>query len=291
MRVSDSMMFNLSRSNVTAAREKVAEAQSQVTSGKAVGKPSDDPVAYVQSQRESSEGNRAVRYERTANIALMAFQVADSALGQVTEALQTIKEKALTAANDTINADQRADVSTEVGALRDQIRSLANSQAEGRYVFAGYMDNQAPFTEAGAYRGHSEVRQVEVANGVKLPTGLAGNRVFGTAGGHDVFAAIDALQTALESNNLDGVRASLDAIHQSQNQIIASRTELGAYMDSCDVATTVAQQVQYQTTANQSKLVDVDAFDAASAFARAQQALQIAITVAGQIPIAGLASR
>jgi flagellar hook-associated protein 3 FlgL len=290
MRVSDSMLYYLSKTGLGGARGRLAAAQQRASTGIAVSKPSDDPVAFVQAQKEATRGNRAERHERTINVAAMALQVADAALSQVTEALQSIQEKAISAATDTLSADERVGLSEEVAALRDQVLALANSKAQGRYIFGGYIDNQQPFDAAGQYHGHSEVRQVEVANGVKVSIGISGNRVFGADGGQDVFAAIDDLQNALESNDVDAVRASLDSIDKAHAQVIASRSQLGAYMDAFEVAGAVAQQLQTQAAANRSQLVEVDAFDAMSDLSRAQQALEAAVVIASQLPMPGLVS-
>jgi flagellar hook-associated protein 3 FlgL len=291
MRISDSMFYLRSKNNMAKARERLAEAQKRASTGMAVSNSSDDPVAYAQAQRETIRSSQAEHFERTINIAALALMVADDALSQVTEALQTVRDDALRAASDTVDATERADLALEVGALSDQVLALANTQAEGQYIFGGYLDNAQPFDANGNYVGHSDVQQVEVASGVKLKKGLAGDKVFGAAGGQDMFAALRGLKTALEQNDKAGVRDSLDAIEKAQEQIVAARSELGATTDSFNVARSVAQQVQTRVAENRSKLVEADTFDAASDLARAQQTLQIAVTVASALPTSGLASR
>jgi flagellar hook-associated protein 3 FlgL len=290
MRVSDSLLFYLSKGYLSGARQKVATAQERVLTGKEVAKPSDDPTAYVQGLKESARGSRAERQERTINVALLALQVADDALGQVTDALQTIAEKALSAANDPLGAEERAALAKEVEALREHILSLANSQAEGKFIFGGYLDNASPFDSDGQYQGSSDVAHLEVARGVKLPAGVSGNRVFSADGGQDIFAALDHLKTALETNDVETARASLDPISKAQSQIIAARSELGATTESYQVAAAVAQQAQTRATENKSELVEIDAIEAASNLARAQQALETAVVIAGRLPLPGLAS-
>ena len=290
MRVSDSMLYFQSQTNLGGARDRLAVAQNRATTGMSVSKPSDDPTAYVKGQKESIRANRAEHRQRTISVAVMALQVADSGLSQVTEALQTIQEEVMTAATDTVSADQRAYVGQVVSALRDQILSFANTKSQGRYLFAGYTDNQQPFSAAGLYSGHAEARQVEVASGVKLPTGLTGNRVFGADGGQDIFAALGALTTALQNNHVATIRASLDSVDEAQTQVIAARSQIGAYIDSYQVASSVAEETKLQAATHRSQLVEADAFDSVSQLARAQRALETAVAVAAQLPVPGLVS-
>jgi flagellar hook-associated protein 3 FlgL len=256
-----------------------------------VNKPSDDPSAYVQGQKESVRGSRAERHERTANVALMALQVADTALTQVTESLQIVRENAMAAATDTVSAEDRENIGKVVNAMREQILAFANSEVQGRHIFSGYLEDQVPFEADGSYHGHAEARQVEVANGVKLPVGLAGNQVFGADGGQDIFAALDDLQTALENNDVTAIRSSLDTLSQAQEQIVTARSEIGAHLDSFQVAASVAEEALMNATENRAQAVEADTFDAVSELARAQQALETAVSVAAQLPVPGLVSR
>jgi flagellar hook-associated protein 3 FlgL len=157
-------------------------------------------------------------------------------------------------------------------------------------VFGGYKDQSSPFAADGSYNGDSEAQEVEVSKGLRVPVGLTGDRVFGSAGGQDVFQALGDLSSALASNDMDGIHASLGQLEQSGRQVRLARVEIGGHVDAAEIARTVAQRGQDRAIAARSRLLDIDPLDAYTELARAQQALQAAVAVASQLPAPGLAS-
>lgn len=291
MRIPDSLFFTRARAQLEGSRSAFAEAQSRALTGKRVQKPSDDPLAAAQAQRASFRGKRAEGHERTVNVALAALHVADDALQHVSDALERARQLALQAATDTQNADNRAAVAEEISQIREQVRSLANTRAGGRYVFSGYSDGTEAFDPTGAYQGHPEAAQLRVAPGVSLAMGVPGDQIFAPPAGADAFATLDALETALRTNDVTGIRGAVDGIDASAKQVVDARAELGGSFESAETALSVVQRIQDQSVAEQSKLTDADAIGAFSDLARAQQALEAAVQIAANLPPAGLLER
>lgn len=291
MRVTDSSQYAQLRAGLSARREQLERAQATATSGRRVLKPSDDPAAAAQARGHSAQEAKADSHERSVNVALTALQVADAALDQVGDGFTRAREIALQAANGTLNDSDRAGLSSEVDALRAQMVSLANSQSAGRYVFGGLKDGSSPFGADGSYNGDSDAQQIEVGKGLRVATGVAGDRVFGAAGGADAFAALSDLSEALRSNQPDGVRGTLERLSQVQTQVQSARSELGGNIDSAQVALSVTQRVKDQAVNARSALIDADPLSSYSDLQRAQGALEAAVSVASQLPAQGLASR
>lgn len=289
MRVTDSSTFDLARQTVADARTRVADAQRQASTGLRVEKPSDDPLAAAQAKRASAKEVRAESHQRVTSYAGMALEVMDSALSHVADLLQRVRELAIQAANDTIGPDQRAAAAAEVGTIKDQILAIANTEVDGRYVFAGRANSGAPYDANGTYQGDPEGKEVEVAPGVRAEEGMPGNRIFGSAGGGiDIFAALDSLQTALAANDRAGMQAGLGSIATSHDQVVNARALVGVQAERMEVARSVAERAQFEAIDHRSKAVEADVFDSFVGLARAQQQLQAAVQVAAQLPMPGL---
>lgn len=292
MRVSDSQIYDLSRTHLAGSRERFMALQRQALEGKRVLAPSDDPVAAGRARGETARASRAEDHLRTINVGLAALQLADSALSQVGEVLARVRELAIQQSSDTMGADERAAAATEVRELAEVVRGLANSEMGGRHVFAGYRDGTAPFDASGAYLGDDGVRELEVGPGVRLPMNVPGNRVFGTAGGGvDVFALLTDLDAALQANDVAAVRSTLGSLEVATGQIADARGEIGAHQRAFEVARAAAEQAHLRAVDTASTLVDADPIETYISLSQARTALEAAVGIAAQLPLPGLASR
>ena len=292
MRVSDGMLQNLAQRSIETAREKAATASSVASSGVRVHKPSDDPAAHALARRESARESTARASERTADLGLSLTAGADDALAGVGEALSRARELAVQMSNGTLTATERAAGAHEARQLRAEIAGLANTEVEGVHVFAGYRDAAPPFDVAtGAYSGDGAVRQLEVTPFLRLPVGVSGATTFGAGTGTDVLATLDAMATALDANDVAGVRSGIDALDASADQVNDARAQLGAQMRSFEGARVGAQVAQDRGAATRARLVEADPYRAYSDLANAERALEAAVTVAARLPFPGLIGR
>lgn len=289
MRVSDSMFFELSRRNLQQTRAEAMRTQEQAQTGRRVVKPSDDPLAYALARREQARGGRAASNERNIDAGSTSNMAADAALGDIASVLRRAKQLAVQGATDTLTGPERADIAREVEELRANIVSLANTEVAGSYVFGGYADDVPPFDVSGTYAGDGSVRQVEVAPGVHVDVSVAGDATFGIGGGTNVIASLDALRTALDTNDVATIRLGIDTMDAAHRQINTARAKLGSNVDALDLAHSVAMRTEDEAGVRQGELVGIDPVEAFLEFSKAQSALETAVQLARQLPPAGLA--
>jgi flagellar hook-associated protein 3 FlgL len=290
MRVTDSMFFNNMQRSIAQRQSDYADAQEQAASGLKVEKPSDDPLAYAQARSETGRLNRAKSYDRTIDTAKTSLSVTDDTLTEVDNVMQSIRDIAVQGANDTLNPNDRNTLSQQLGSLKDQLVSLGNTVADGRYVFAGYKDNAPPYDPTGTYTGDPNVQNVEVSPGVNLSMGVTGDKVFG-ASGDDIFATITKMQTALSTGASSDLSGLIPEVDTRMDTMRTAHSQIGLQLNAADIASTVAGQAEDSATTSHSNLVDIDAAQAYTNLARMQTALQAAIQIAGQLPPPGLVDR
>ena len=292
MRVADSMFFDMNRSSVALNKLRHMDAQGRVVTGKRVQKPSDDPLASTLARRERARHSRAETHIKATESVVADLQNADSALSHVGDILIRARELAVMASNDTYSAENRRATAREVEKLREQVIALGNTRGENdRYIFAGYRDDTAPFDPAGAYVGDGAVREVEVAPGIRQPTGVSGQTTFDPAGGVDIIGVLEALRVGLDTNTVGTIRGSLTDLSTATNQVADARAELGALSLTTDVARSSAERVQMTTLEREDQLLGIDQAAAVSDMVQAEHALQLAINVASRLPPPGLLER
>ncbi len=288
MRVSDTMLLAQSKRRLEAARTAAAAAQERAASGLRVARPSDDPLAASLARRLTARIARAEAGIRTADAGKTTLEASDSALDQVGALLARAREVAVSSANATIGAEERRGAAREVEQIRAQIIALGNTEVAGRFVFGGNLDDTPPFDSVGAYAGDGAVRELEVAPGVRLASGVSATVAFGVGSGTDVLATLEALRVALDADDVPSVGASLDAIAAATGQVLEARADLGASMNAFDVAQAAAERARDRAVVDRQGLVEVDPFEAYADLARAQGALEAAVQVAEQLPLPGL---
>jgi flagellar hook-associated protein 3 FlgL len=283
------MVQDLGQRAMSSARARSALATSIAASGMRVQKPSDDPVAFALGRRDTAREQVAIASERTSDYAMSVSIGADQALAEAGDALARARELAVQMSNGTYTANERTFAASAARELRLEVINAANREVDGTYVFGGYRDGAPPFDPTtGAYTGDGLVKQVEVAPFLRLPVSVSGATTFGAGTGTDVLATLEALATALDTNDPAAVQALLPDIDTSAQQINGARVDLGGQIRGFEVTKSTAGLVQERSAASRAQQIEADPFRAYSDLLNAERALQGAVSVVARLPFPGL---
>ncbi|HET6412292.1 MAG TPA: flagellar hook-associated protein FlgL [Anaeromyxobacter sp.] len=296
MRVTDAMLYERAAQDCSSARSRMDEATSEVSSGKKLSQPGDDPAASGLVVLEQMRKNQFDAIASAAGRASDELSAADGALNTVDNALSRARELAVQLSNGTYSASDRAAGAAEVTGLISTIVSALNTQVGNRYVFGGTQDGTAPFSGVvtdtsgnvdpaltGAYHGDAGVRQVEIAPGVLQDVSVRADVALkGVGGGSDVLATLANLANALTANDPAAVGATLDGLTQGTTQVATARSVAGADVDTLTAAVNASQAASADATKRISGLADADPIQSASDLAAAQTALQASLTAVGE---------
>lgn len=290
MRVTDNMMNELVTTGMQARREEYFEAQQVASTGLRVNAPSDDPAAASQARETRSIERRASAVMNISDAAIDQLQQVDETLGQVGDVLSQARALAIQGANDSMGAADRATIADDVAALRQQLLSLANTRIDGEYVFGGIAVDAPPFDTAGNYTGAPTLREIEVGPGLRLPTQLSGEDIFGTApGAVNAFTTLDNLETVLRADDSDAIHSALDDLGTLISQGAAARADAGNSQRALLQARAVAERARDEAVRRRSRLTETNSFDAFSDLMKAETALREAIAIAARMPPPSLA--
>lgn len=197
MRISTSMMYDLSNAGMSDQQSGLYRVQQQMTTGRRLLTAADDPAAASTALRISQGLALTGQQQASQQAANNTLAQAESALGSAGDVLQSASSLFISAQNGTMSATDRAAVATQLDGLLQQMIGLANTRdGAGGYLFAGYTETQQPFvngTGGVSYTGSDGVRKLEVGPGRQLEVTAngadtfmrikTGNGVFATAAG------------------------------------------------------------------------------------------------------------
>ncbi len=183
MRISTQQLFNRSVEQMQSQQTKLAQTQEQVSTGKKLLRPSDDPIAAAQILKLNREIARFDKFEDNIDVATRRLQLEETVLDQADIASDRLKELTIQAGSATLTDQDRAFIAEEVKQLQGYLAGLMNTQdAQGEYLFAGGKAKTQPFTEVSTgnfqYQGDDGQRFIQVGAELQVASNDSGRAVF-----------------------------------------------------------------------------------------------------------------
>ncbi len=205
MRVSTRGAFLQGLDAMQRLQQALDRTQRQISSGRRILTPSDDPIAASRALELREAIARLGQFDRNGNIATNRLAQEEQALGSVNNVLQRVRELALQANNATQSDESRALIAVEMRQRLDQLVQLANQQdGDGNYLFSGNLSDTQPVTRTGStfgYNGDDGRRFIQIGEGRVVADGDPGSAVFfAIRDGNGVFSS-----TASATNTGTGV--------------------------------------------------------------------------------------
>lgn len=282
MRVTVGMGYDNLLRDLARVQERMQTAQNQVSSGKKITTPSDDPSAASDIIRLSGENVEAAQYERNLTFAKSKLEVADTALDSVEKMVERARTLGQLSLGDPVSANAYV---TEIQGLRDQIIASANTTFAGRAIFGGSATTTAPYVKAAdstvTYQGNDEDMPVQVSRTSTMQTQVPGSELF--SGPVDVFATLSDLVTAIQSGDKSGIDAQVENLEQYSEALSVGRSKIGGYIN---LASNVQTELSTANLARETELTEQQAADLAKAITEltmSQNALQATLAVGARI--------
>ncbi|MGC3979877.1 MAG: flagellar hook-associated protein FlgL [Steroidobacteraceae bacterium] len=195
MRISTAQIHSNALSAMMRRQTELSKTQTEVSSGKRVNKPSDDPVAMTRILQLEQQKAANTQFASNSAAATTRLNLEEQALADTETAIQRVYELTVQANSSGLNASDRDSIVTELKSLKSQLVDLANRKdTNNEYLFSGYASGTQPFTldSAGnvAYSGATATRSLQVSSSQYVSDGDAGNSVFmNIASGNGLFAS------------------------------------------------------------------------------------------------------
>ena len=139
MRITNKIIQNNSLSNINLAKVAEDNKASQVSSGKKIVRPSDDPIVAIRSLRlRSSVVELTQYYTRNAKDAEAWMKTTDDALQQVADVITDMIKQYDKGANEYLTSSDRNIILEQLKALQGEVYATGDADYAGRYIFTGY---------------------------------------------------------------------------------------------------------------------------------------------------------
>ena len=194
------MSLNAQR-NLTTSQSSLATSLQRLSSGLRINSAKDDAAGLAISERFTTQIRGLNQAARNANDGISLVQTAESALGEVTNNLQRIRELAVQSRNATNSQSDRDALNTEAQQLMSEInRVAAQTSFNGVKLLDGSFSNQA--FQVGANAGETiSVASIVNANSTALGTY---DRASVTGAAATTFTAITAGHLTIDGGNGNG---------------------------------------------------------------------------------------
>ncbi|MFD2044991.1 flagellar hook-associated protein FlgL [Ornithinibacillus salinisoli] len=258
MRVTQSMLSNNMLKNLSNSYSNLGKYMDQLSTGKKINKPSDDPVIAMKGMNYRSQLIEVEQFLRNTNEVHNWMDNSDAALDKATQAVQKLRELAVQASSDTYGPEERKNIMEEAEQLKEHLIEIANTKVNGKYIFNGSATNQAPINgDANDVEFNTEIVNIEVANGTKLQANINPEKVFGNTD-DNIFQDIDGFINALENNDQEAIEQSIETLDSNINNIINARADLGARMNRLELVENRLAEQEVIATKMMSENEDVD---------------------------------
>lgn len=208
MRIATSTVYNQQIQSIDDLAAQYANVGQQLSSGKKLQAPSDNPSVIAQDLSLTSTLASENGDVSNATAAQNQLTYTDATLSSLTDLLSKARSLAVAGASDIIpNGSQRPLIGKEVSGLLDQALALANAQYGTNYVFAGSGPRTTPPVVAQGspptsiiFNGNLNA-QTTVINGQTVTTGTTlqdGFNYQSTDGTPDVFTLLATLRDTLD---------------------------------------------------------------------------------------------
>lgn len=181
MRISSSYFSRQTANEMLRQQSEIAKTQAQISSGKRINKPSDDPASAARAQELHQASSQFDQFDRNSTFAESRLSLEETALGSVSNVLLRMKELALSANTDTIAAHDSDAFLAEVEQQLSELIDYANTlDSNGDYLFAGNNGDTQPFSGNNpvSYAGDDGAQTVQIGPGRTVTTSHSGVDVF-----------------------------------------------------------------------------------------------------------------
>ncbi len=251
-------------------RSAISRTQEQISSGRRVVEPKDDPVAAANAERMRASLSRIELERRSIGYAQQFLGQADGALSDASQNLQSARELLLTAANGTYSASERDSIAQQLRGMREQLISVANrSNGAGSYLFGGQGSSSAPFQGTDAITYAAQLGERSVGQSLEFTVSIDGNSAFtqiasANAAPENIFDRLLSVARTLENPTISAttlsseVNSAIQGIDHSLGALSLRRTRVGEQLRQIDEHEASLQARDGVDRAYLSDLIDVD---------------------------------
>jgi flagellar hook-associated protein 3 FlgL len=291
-RITSDMVIGSTLASLNADQVAMARTQAELTSGKAINEPSDNPFGTSRAIALQSALDGLTVYEKSAQDGVARLNTASNALASINSEVQRVRELVLQGANGTNSpADLRA-MAYEVQQLTEGVKQSADAQYSGQYVFSGTLTSTAPYPQGpeDEFRGNTAPIARAIGPGATVNIAVDLSSALGSGVGSGDGKLLDTLRTITEHLNagtpeaVEALRTTdLKNLDSNLNSLTNVAAEAGAVTDQVNLALGRITSLQSDTTVQLSGVMDANIAKVSMDFSNEHAAFEAALHAGASI--------
>lgn len=237
----------LSQNNLKASSKGFDTTIQRLSSGLRVNSAKDDAAGLAIATKMSSKIRGLEQANRNVNDGISYLQVADNAMGKITDSLQRMRELAVQAETGTLNATDRSALDKEYQQLSEEVERVVTSTSfNGNTIF----DQQSVSIQAGAEATDDvqlNLEDVGDGSGNSVATALGG-----AGGGANVAEALGGIDSTANST------AAIATLDNALGSISSIRATVGASSSRLDAIVAANETSIQSESAARGRILDAD---------------------------------
>jgi flagellar hook-associated protein 3 FlgL len=292
MRITMQMFYDRFLSDMQKNMEAIFRSHEQLSTGKRINRPSDDPTAMSRAIGYKTEISAIEQNKRAVNTARNSIESMESALTNLNGIITRARELAMSGATGSVDAGARRMIASEVDALLQSAIGIANTRVGDRYIFSGFQSNIPPIGPTGAFVTDGNFVRIDISAGITVEINMPAIRVFNNAtalaplvppplpqpydpmADRFVLQALNTLRLALERNDVERIRTSLGNLDSVSGIVLQEIGEIGATLNKINAIEKYYNDRKHNLNTYLSKDMDADIARAVSEMTQRQTALE-----------------
>lgn len=288
MRLSTNSMYSTATSRILDLQANQSRLQNQISTGKRIMTPSDDPIGTSRALALSQTQSINAQFLANRQTAQTQLNTAETVLNSITNVIISAQSTLTSAGNGALNNTDRATIANELSNDLEQLVSLANAKdGVGNYLFSGYATTTVPFMKTAtgySYQGDSNQLSLQVSSSRQMAVNNNGANIF-QAGGNDIFQKLTDIvnllkmpvTTSADSAALSaGLAVADNGFKSALDNVLSVRSDFGSKLKEIDSLDDFSASATIAYEQNLSDLQDLDYTKALSDLAKQQTILEAA---------------
>ncbi len=292
-RITNQMSAQMTLAGIESSLDRLDTTQQELSSGKSINQPSDNPSGTSLALQLNTQLSNLTSYSNNVTDGTGWATAQSSALSDITNCVQRIQELTTEAANGTQSTADMQASAQEVNQLIDQVKSDANTQYNGQYVFSGSTTSTAPYASGtdDTYAGNSGqvTRTIGPNTSLTVSANLSGalgngQTVSGQPAGDGLLLnTLRNVADDMQSGNSSAVNSDLSGLTSGLNSLGGLSATVGATTDRLQMAGSRIQTLQSDDTQVLSNTQDADMATTEISYSTQQAALTAALQAGASI--------
>lgn len=280
MRISNGMATDSMLRNLNSIQETLEQTRKQITTGKRITRPEDDPYGA-----QHALGLRSAIQDAQSQLSGITSSrewlvATNNALGSVANLVRRAYTLAVRGGNDSMTDNDRDSFAAQVDQILSEAIQVGNTQHMGQFLFAGFQTNTKPFTliagppTTWSYAGDDNEINRRVEYGEAMSINVTGQTVFPS-----VLNALIGLRDDLANNDGDATRNRVTQLDAVLGETLNVQTAAAAKISRLESTGDRLETTQLALQELLSKVEDVNMEEAVTRLTAQEYAYKVALEI------------